>query len=44
VDAKKDRTCGHGYVRPGSALEGTRLNAGATKRYCAPMLFAMAGT
>ena len=31
MEARKYRTCGHGCVRRGSALEGTRLNAGATK-------------
>jgi hypothetical protein len=31
VEARKYRTCGHGCVRRGSALEGTRLNAGASK-------------
>jgi hypothetical protein len=31
VEARKYRTCGHGCVRRGAALEGTRLNAGATK-------------
>ncbi len=31
MEARKYRTCGHGCVRRESALEGTRLNAGATK-------------
>jgi hypothetical protein len=31
VEAKKYRTCGNDCIRPGSALEGTRLNAGPTK-------------
>jgi hypothetical protein len=31
VATRKYRTCGHGGVRRGSALLGTRLNARATK-------------
>ena len=31
MKARKNRTCGHGCIRPGSALEGTRLNACRTK-------------
>ena len=31
VEARKYRTCGHGSVKRGSALEGTCLDAGATK-------------
>ena len=31
MEARKYRTCGNDCIRPGSALEGTRLNAGPTK-------------
>jgi hypothetical protein len=31
VKATKNRHCGHTCIRPGSALEGTRLNACRTK-------------
>lgn len=31
MEARKYRTCGNDCIRPGSGLEGTRLNAGPTK-------------
>jgi hypothetical protein len=31
MDARKYRPCGNEGIRPGSALEGTRLNTGPTK-------------
>ena len=44
MESSKYRTRGHVCVRRGSALEGTRINAGATAPQCVPILFAMVGT